>query len=566
MRTNVWVGGVVLAVAAVAAGCLDIVGYKERTLDSAGGGGAGGSAGTGGTVTGGTGGAGGAQVCVPGEKQPCYTGAVGTENVGVCKGGTQTCDAEGMGFGECVGEVTPTKEDCSKPGNEACTGALGCSDPIFLSHFGDVGVQEADAVAADLGTGNLYVVGTFQSAMQVGSDPLISQGATDAFVAKLGPSGDPVWAKGLGNGGLQYGRSVGVAPDGSVLSLVTPTGMADFGGGPVSYTAAIVKLDKDGNFAWNVGCSQPQNDGTLTVSDLAVDAQGSVTLVGTVSGTVDCGTGAFSTFLGHKNVLVAQYSSAGVVQWVKKFGGVGADSEGHSVAVDSAGNIFLVGAFYGTINFSQNSMFELKDFGTGGEAFVAKLNSTGGYMWSIPMGDGGPDYQTADSVAVDSLGAPVVGGQFAGTINLFVDSFTATGSNDLFVTKLASGGDYSWGKAFGALSAGAQFWLGSVRVAVSPKDDVFVAGDFADTLDFGGAILSVGGNVMTDSYFAKLTGSGEHVWSKQVGTSNPHQVFDVAGGKGGEMLVVGSFGGSLDIGLGSVSASGADAFVAGFAQ
>lgn len=44
-----------------------------------------------------------------------------------------------------------------------------------------------------------------------------------------------------------------------------------------------------------------------------------------------------------------------------------------------------------------------------------------------------------------------------------------------FTIKLAAGGDYSWGKSFGALSADVQFWLGSVNVAVDAQDDALLA-------------------------------------------------------------------------------------------
>lgn len=63
---------------------------------------------------------------------------------------------------------------------------------------------------------------------------------------------------------------------------------------------------------------------------------------------------------------------------------------------------------------------------------MAKLNASGGYVWSVPIGDNGPDYQTVDSVAVDSLGRARSGGQYSGTIKLFGATFTATGLNDLF--------------------------------------------------------------------------------------------------------------------------------------
>jgi hypothetical protein len=48
--------------------------------------------------------------CTNGSTQACYTGAPATKNVGVCKGGTQTCVA-GQ-WGPCTGEVTPGAETC----------------------------------------------------------------------------------------------------------------------------------------------------------------------------------------------------------------------------------------------------------------------------------------------------------------------------------------------------------------------------------------------------------------------------------------------------------------------
>ena len=50
--------------------------------------------------------------CQQGETRACYTGPGGTEGVGPCKGGTQTCEGAtevvAGGFGPCVGEVVPS--------------------------------------------------------------------------------------------------------------------------------------------------------------------------------------------------------------------------------------------------------------------------------------------------------------------------------------------------------------------------------------------------------------------------------------------------------------------------
>ena len=60
----------------------------------------------------------------PGEQVGCYTGPDGTQNVGVCKGGLQTCNAQGTGYGACQGEVLPGAIDiCANGLDDNCNGA-----------------------------------------------------------------------------------------------------------------------------------------------------------------------------------------------------------------------------------------------------------------------------------------------------------------------------------------------------------------------------------------------------------------------------------------------------------
>ncbi len=49
--------------------------------------------------------------CIDGQEQSCYTGPNGTENIGVCKAGTQTC-VNGM-WTSCMGAVVPSPETCN---------------------------------------------------------------------------------------------------------------------------------------------------------------------------------------------------------------------------------------------------------------------------------------------------------------------------------------------------------------------------------------------------------------------------------------------------------------------
>jgi hypothetical protein len=90
-------------------------------------GGGGGSGGSGGSGQGGQGGSGN-PVCVPGMKQACYSGPPGTQGVGICGGGTETCLADGSGYGSCVGEVTPVAESCASLADDDCDGQVNEQD------------------------------------------------------------------------------------------------------------------------------------------------------------------------------------------------------------------------------------------------------------------------------------------------------------------------------------------------------------------------------------------------------------------------------------------------------
>jgi hypothetical protein len=89
--------------------------------------------------------------CAPGATQPCYGGPAGTENVGLCKGGVQTCDADGKGWGACEGQVVPAQETCFNDTDDDCNGQVneggaGCvcapnsSESCYTGPAGTVGV------------------------------------------------------------------------------------------------------------------------------------------------------------------------------------------------------------------------------------------------------------------------------------------------------------------------------------------------------------------------------------------------------------------------------------------
>jgi hypothetical protein len=59
--------------------------------------------------------------CLNGDKRSCYDGPAGTQGVGACQGGTQTCD-QGK-WGTCAGETVPGVEVCDGKDND-CNGQI----------------------------------------------------------------------------------------------------------------------------------------------------------------------------------------------------------------------------------------------------------------------------------------------------------------------------------------------------------------------------------------------------------------------------------------------------------
>ena len=96
--------------------------------------------------------------CSPGEVHACYTGAIGTRNVGACKNGMQACEKSGefYHFGACTGDGRPSGESghCHDGVDNDCNGATDCSDPACASDIGCANGSAKDGGAAGGASGD----------------------------------------------------------------------------------------------------------------------------------------------------------------------------------------------------------------------------------------------------------------------------------------------------------------------------------------------------------------------------------------------------------------------------
>ena len=235
----------------------------------------------------------------------------------------------------------------------------------------------------------------------------------------------------------------------------------------------------------------------------------------------------------------------GAARWSKAF----ANATEADLAVGPGGTIAVVGAFADTVDFGDGPHVAAGD----SDAFVVLFDADGVPLWSQTFG-GGPS-AGAGSVAMLPDGRLAVCGRFDGTTTFGATSLTSQGAADQFVGVLDAGGLPLWAKRFDARAC---------TVEVDPDDNLVLAGYFGDSidldpLDLGGGPVPSSGHA--DIYVAKLTAAGDHLWTRTFAGSLYDYANDVAVSTAGDVAVVGTFRGALDLGGGTLTTNGAiDAF------
>ncbi len=298
----------------------------------------------------------------------------------------------------------------------------------WAKNYGGSGASAyGNAIAVDA-SGNVYLGGYFTTANL--TTPALSKiGTNDAFAFKLDGGGATTWAKNYGGSGVTaYGNAIAVDGSGNVYvggrftnaNLTTPAltkiGVED---------AFAFKLDTDGATTWakNYGGSgaYAQSNG------IAVDSSGNV-YVGGYFRNANLTTPAL-TVIGARDAFAFKLDSGGATTWAKNFGGSGATTQGFPIAVDSSGNVFLGGYYYGA-NLTTPALSKIGTY----DAFAFKLNAAGATTWARSYGGSGAS-AFGYAIAADSSGNMVLGGYFQSG-NLTTPALTRGGSKDALVIRV----------------------------------------------------------------------------------------------------------------------------------
>ncbi len=292
------------------------------------------------------------------------------------------------------------------------------------------------------------------------------------------------------------------------------------------------------------------DDSWASSSSVAVDASGNVFLAGAFSGTVDFGGESLAS-RGGEDIFVAKFDTDGRHLWSLQIGD-SCFTGAQSVAVDESGNVFLAGSFGGKLDLGGGSLVSAGGY----DIFLAKFDVNGSHVWSRRFGDS-DDYQEALGVAADPSGGVVITGYYCGTVDFGGGPLASAGGEDIFVAKFQSDGTHVWSHRFGDGD-----WQVARSVTVSAVGGVLLTGELYGTVDFGGGPLVSAGS--GDIFVALLNSSGTYVWGRRYGDAEWQASWAIATDPSRNFFITGDFDGVVNFGKGPLTSEGGDIFLAKF--
>jgi hypothetical protein len=405
-----------------------------------------------------------------------------------------------------------------------------------IRNIGDVWADRVDASVQD-NHGNVIILGTFYLTADFDPGPGVTNlNATTngrIFLLKLDAQGQFVWAKNFGNNGDTKGEDLAVDDFGNIYVTGQLRFTSDFDPGPNSFNITnsgnsnardcfVAKYDSSGNFIWVK--SYGNNDGQVIGSSLEVshDNQG-LYLAGRYTFTTDfdpspaidtLSTPGFST-----SGYIQHLDTAGNHLWVKPFQstqitGLAAIDE---LALDSLDNIYLMGDYFGSIDFDPGTGTSIKtSAGSGGlDMHIGKFDSTGSLLWHHSIGSAN-NYDNAMDMYLQDNGGILVTGGFGTTVDFDPGpdtlELTTNGLGDIFILRLFNNGNLDFARSMGGIGNDLGY-----RIIADDFDNIFTVGNFRNTVDFdpGSGTYQLTANPNTWSMFtSKFDSAGNFRWTE----------------------------------------------------
>jgi hypothetical protein len=282
---------------------------------------------------------------------------------------------------------------------------------------------------------------------------------------------------------------------------------------------------------------------------VAIDSTGNIYYTGYYQSTMDLdpGTGVDNvSSAGGYDVFVIKLDPQGNYVWGRSFGGIGND-KGHSLTVDNAGNVYTTGYFSETSDFDPGPGVDYATVLESQDFFIHKLNSNGDYIWAKTIENFG--YGGGQDIVFDPNGFLYLTGAFEGIADFDLGPGVynmGTVDYNLVSFILKLDLDGNFLWAKENQKSGTGQSDGNA-INVDNSGNVYTTGYFQNSIDFDpGAGTQIFVANVLDSYVQKLNSNGDLVWVKTFGGSGSERGHDITIDNSGNVYSVGQFAGTVD--------------------
>jgi hypothetical protein len=415
--------------------------------------------------------------------------------------------------------------------------------------------------------GNVYITGFYDSpSITFGTTTLINGGNQDIFFVKYDPSGNLVWAKGLGSTGNDRGLTITTDALGNVYiagNYESPT--LTFGTTTLTNLSTngfndlfIAKFDASGNLVW---AKTAGNAGNESASSIKCDASGNIYLAGSYeSVSITFGTTTLTnieTTGFFSDLFIVKYDASGNVLWANSAGGIETD-ESYFITTDDSNNVYVTGWYSDDLIVGPFTLTSADSTGLG-DVFIVKYDTNGNVVWAHGYGNVGNDFGC--SITTDNLGNIYLTGFYAASsITFGAFTLSSSAATNMFIVKYNAVGNVLWAQA--AVSSG-----GSIGYCVTtdPSGSVYVGGIFSSTfIEFGTTTLTnVGSNGYSDIFIVKYDSLGNSIWAINVNGTGYDAIVGLTCDSFGNIYVAGHHLSTLAFGSTSLTSAGdMDIFIA----
>jgi hypothetical protein len=422
--------------------------------------------------------------------------------------------------------------------------------------FEGIGNNKPNAILSDA-AGYIYITGAFNGTVDfdAGNNQTLLTGNDDAYLCKYDPSGQLLWVRQWGSGGVDESVEICLNSFGFLILSGNFTGTVDFDPSANDFMLSsagnqdvfISSFDTSGNFQFALSFGGSNME---TVTSMIISQNQQLLLGGYFSGSCDFDPGPSANILtaqGAGDGFIVALTPLGNFLWADAFGGNDnfAVDEVNGITENTNGDLFVCGYFSSNIDLDPSPSIVAKVSMGLFDFFAVRLSATNVYEDGIALGGTGMDL--ASAITNQALGNIIISGSFENNVDFDpqIASLpkTSNGMSDAFWLCLDENFNFLWMNQIGGIEndEAGNIWCDGLG-------NVYSGGNFSNQsdLDPGAGINNKTSNGFYDFFATVFDPLGNSLGAYTIGGPLNDVFYDLAKGPGNSFYYCGTFRDTMD--------------------